>query len=603
MIRVCRLLLLVVLLGGLLQAAWDMPARAGTGLAIGSPGRAPGKDSGAHRPWLAAAFGGSAPLRAVPSLPLPGDPYPPPASWPTPPAVRPLHLPSYAGSAYPATSLGQLVRSYDRFQHQEKASAGLPKADIVALAAGGTDGATVYAGLRASGLWISRDSGASWKHSATVPLSGTVTTTAMDPRQSGRVYAAISDGTLSRSDDAGKAWSSSRLPGARPATCLAALAGSLYAGTGQGVVVSLDGGTSWRPASGGLPHTAVNGLAIDPRAPRTIFAATDKGLYQTVDGGLSWHKDQGERYVSTDGGASWQAVGGQSATDLAGARMTSVAVDPHVSGVVVAGDDQFGIFSSHDGGATWRLVAPSFVSWQVTGSREITDVLFDAAQIGPVLAGNGQGQISRGSDSGRSWPQEDYAALGTAAPVLLATAAPVTLPSDPVPAPAARSPLLYFATHHTLGGAFLAFYKAHGGLRIFGQPLTEPFIEVGQRVQYFERARLVGAATVSISPLGYWQSSGYDFPAAHARGTGLYFPETRHALSGRFLRFWQAHDGALLFGPPISEPFSEQNRDGTDRSYLVQYFRNARLEYHKELAGTPYEVSEGLLGAEYLGLL
>jgi hypothetical protein len=51
------------------------------------------------------------------------------------------------------------------------------------------------------------------------------------------------------------------------------------------------------------------------------------------------------------------------------------------------------------------------------------------------------------------------------------------------------------ATGHTLRGAFLAYWQAHGGLAVFGFPLTEEFVESnaadGQPypVQYFERNR------------------------------------------------------------------------------------------------------------------
>jgi len=44
----------------------------------------------------------------------------------------------------------------------------------------------------------------------------------------------------------------------------------------------------------------------------------------------------------------------------------------------------------------------------------------------------------------------------------------------------------------------------------------------------------------------------------------------------------------------------EANGDGSGRTYLVQYFRNGRLEYHAELRATPYAVSVGLLGQAYL---
>jgi vancomycin resistance protein YoaR len=62
-------------------------------------------------------------------------------------------------------------------------------------------------------------------------------------------------------------------------------------------------------------------------------------------------------------------------------------------------------------------------------------------------------------------------------------------------------------TGHTLGGAFEWFWQSHGGLAIFGYPISEEFVEQGVLVQYFERARFeyrpehVGAE-VQIGMLG-----------------------------------------------------------------------------------------------------
>ncbi len=76
---------------------------------------------------------------------------------------------------------------------------------------------------------------------------------------------------------------------------------------------------------------------------------------------------------------------------------------------------------------------------------------------------------------------------------------------------------------------------------------------------------------------------------------GLYFPETRHNLSGVFKDYWEQHGGLAQFGFPRTEPFREVNpADGL--TYFVQYFERNRFEYHPELAGTPYEVLLGLLG-------
>ncbi len=39
-------------------------------------------------------------------------------------------------------------------------------------------------------------------------------------------------------------------------------------------------------------------------------------------------------------------------------------------------------------------------------------------------------------------------------------------------------------------GEFLDFFNTHGGLRIFGFPITEEFPLNGRTVQYFQRARM-----------------------------------------------------------------------------------------------------------------
>ncbi len=54
-------------------------------------------------------------------------------------------------------------------------------------------------------------------------------------------------------------------------------------------------------------------------------------------------------------------------------------------------------------------------------------------------------------------------------------------------------------TEHTLRGAFLAYFDAHGGLNRFGYPISEEISEPGQVVQHFQRARLEQAPDGSIT--------------------------------------------------------------------------------------------------------
>jgi hypothetical protein len=169
----------------------------------------------------------------------------------------------------------------------------------------------------------------------------------------------------------------------------------------------------------------------------------------------------------------------------------------------------------------------------------------------------------------------------------------------------AQAGRLYPETGKTLAPEFIAYFDSKGGLPLFGYPLTEPETEGGFKVQYLERARIEHHPENSNTPyevqlglLGSIQTAGRQFapaPAADASTTSsrLFFPETRHTLSGKFLEYWQRNGGLALFGYPLSEPFVEGG-------FTVQYFQRNRFELHPEDAGTPYEVQLGLLGRDML---
>ncbi len=76
-----------------------------------------------------------------------------------------------------------------------------------------------------------------------------------------------------------------------------------------------------------------------------------------------------------------------------------------------------------------------------------------------------------------------------------------------------------------------------------------------------------------------------------------YFAATGHTLAFGFKHFWESNGGLAAFGYPISEEFSERDA-ATGNVYTVQYFERYRFEYHPEYAGTPWEISLGLLGTQ-----
>jgi hypothetical protein len=60
----------------------------------------------------------------------------------------------------------------------------------------------------------------------------------------------------------------------------------------------------------------------------------------------------------------------------------------------------------------------------------------------------------------------------------------------------------------------------------------------------------------------------------------------------RFTATWRNRGGLAVFGLPLTEAITLPN------GIVVQYFERARLEWHPELRGTPFEVLLGLLAVE-----
>ena len=165
-------------------------------------------------------------------------------------------------------------------------------------------------------------------------------------------------------------------------------------------------------------------------------------------------------------------------------------------------------------------------------------------------------------------------------------------------------------TEHHLSGDLLDTWLNNGDFTIYGFPITDPIVENGRIVQYFERARLeLWPENAEDHPdwvvqgtlLGRWKAQEVDdrqpfLPVTlndyNPNDGFYYFEETRHTLSSGFKEYWEMNGGLPVFGYPISEEFEEGG-------YNVQYFERARFEWHPENAGTEYEVLLGHLGREY----
>ena len=200
------------------------------------------------------------------------------------------------------------------------------------------------------------------------------------------------------------------------ARSLAAIGSKLFAGTsGNGVLVSTDTGTTWNHSSlTGITYVRSFLLTSRADAAHNLWAATREGLFLSGDSGETWtlinsamtnEKDVSTVavtgsdifvgnnwgiYRSTDGGATWLKVKGQT-----GAAARSIAVARASSGdtIIIAATYGNGLWRSTDRGTTWSKIIR-------LGSNKAACL----ASVGPeFVAGLADGRSYRSTNGGTSW--------------------------------------------------------------------------------------------------------------------------------------------------------------------------------------------------------
>lgn len=139
-------------------------------------------------------------------------------------------------------------------------------------------------------------------------------------------------------------------------------------------------------------------------------------------------------------------------------------------------------------------------------------------------------------------------------------------------------------TGHWVTDDFLEKYESiPNPTMLYGVPITEAFEDsFGTKVQYFEKVRfeldptLPNNIQIKLSPLGeYLYEEGIKLGPILTSPACRAFAETGQTVCFAFLDFFDANDGISQFGYPIS---GFENHDGR----IVQYFQNARFEWHPE---------------------
>ncbi|MBE7551013.1 MAG: hypothetical protein HS126_08060 [Anaerolineales bacterium] len=289
-----------------------------------------------------------------------------------------------------AYAAGGLARSEDGGQTWTTSTDGLtdnPIFDLLFIPSANAEASgSLWAATR-SGPMHSRDGGTSWQLAAGLPP---VSALALAADITGRVYIGLDGaGVFAQTVQGWESLTASKVEHKAESLHSAAVLSlvvsadgqQLLAGTaGRGVFASRDGGRTW---ANSYPGNYVPNLALNPTNPAQAVASLRNQLARTQDGGQSWQTlpvawasdeivsllwladgalgagtGQGRLYYSHDGGDSWVEGG----AGLPPGGVLDLAVAAGSTPLRLWAATWTGVYTSDDGGQTWRNMAPALGS-------------------------------------------------------------------------------------------------------------------------------------------------------------------------------------------------------------------------------------------------
>jgi len=169
--------------------------------------------------------------------------------------------------------------------------------DIRALAINPQNPTTLYAGVRAAGVFKSTNGAYSWAAANAGLGNESVFALAIDSKNPETLYAGTDGGGVFKSSDGGASWSAVNTGlgnlYVRSLAYDSQNPGTIYVGTMSAAYKSINGGDSWFPIiTLGPGIRGVYALAIDPKNPLTVYAGINGdgngGVFKSSDGGSSW---------------------------------------------------------------------------------------------------------------------------------------------------------------------------------------------------------------------------------------------------------------------------------------------------------------------------
>jgi photosystem II stability/assembly factor-like uncharacterized protein len=355
-------------------------------------------------------------------------------------------VPSQPNVFYIGFDNGGVWRSTDYGSNWEPLFDSQPTGSIGAIAVAPSDPNVIYVGSGAGiirpdlavgdGMYKSTDAGKTWTHLG-LRESQMIAQIDVDPKNPNRLFVAVlghpygpnAERGVFRSTDGGQTFqkvlykdeytsaNDVRIDPSDPSVVYAALweqqqsyiegGGFGGNGPGHGIFKSVDGGTTWKQVSDGLPQILEANLAISPSNPRVLYAMVAAaatpgggaggggrgaagggvGFYKSTDAGEHWHLAINDPSVPAS--AQPRVADNRPLVRIGGGDLPTIVVDPKNENVVYSSSTVF--WRTDDAGLTWSAVrgAPGGDDYQKTWiNPNNPDIILVVADQGGVVSGN-----------------------------------------------------------------------------------------------------------------------------------------------------------------------------------------------------------------------
>jgi photosystem II stability/assembly factor-like uncharacterized protein len=237
------------------------------------------------------------------------------------------------------------------------------------------DPTTYYIGAASGGVWKSTNSGQSWYPIFDQQSSMAIGSLAVAPSDPKTVWAGTGEACAIRDSDM----------------------------QGDGIYKSTDSGATWKNM-GLVQGGRIGRIIIHPRNPDTVYACVagritgpqkERGVFRTKDGGQTW-----EHVLAVDENTG----------------CSGLSMDPNNPDFLVAGTWQAemhtyamfsggpgsGVFTSHDGGNTWKR-ATSGMPKSPVGKIDVRIAPSNPNRVYALIQTADQGSLWRSDDAGENW--------------------------------------------------------------------------------------------------------------------------------------------------------------------------------------------------------